>query len=208
MTETTAGPTRRWFEEAAGGWAELLERVGEDDLERPGLGEWSVRDLIGHTTRAFATIAAYLSDPPDPDAVWLPDAAAYFRTALHGADHAGVAARGREAGEALGADPVAAALAEAGSVVELVRSTPDSAPLQTRFGAMRLKDYLGTRAFELTVHGLDLARALDTEPTAGLRRSAPPALALAVALASEDAAAAALLSLTGRGALPNGFSVL
>lgn len=208
MTETTVGSARRWFDDAAGGWAELLMRVTESDLERPGLGEWSVRDLIGHTTRAFSTIEAYLREPPGPDAVWLPDAAAYFRTALSGADHASVAARGREAGAGLGADPVQAALEAANSVVRLVRSTPDSAPLLTRFGAMRLGDYLSTRAFELTVHGLDLARAIHTEPTAGLRRSAPPALALAVALASEDAAAAALLSLTGRGVLPNGFSVL
>lgn len=93
-------------------------------------------------------------------------------------------------------------------VVALVEGTPDSAPLQTRFGAMRLGDYLGSRAFELTVHGLDLACALGVEPTTGLRHSAPRALALVAAIASEDAAAAALLALTGRGTLPTGFSVL
>lgn len=208
MTDTTPGETRRWFGDAADGWADLVTRVTEADLDRPALGEWTVRDLIGHTTRAFTTIETYLADPPGPDAVWLPSAAAYFRTALAGADHGEVAARGREAGVALGADPVAEAIGRARAVVELVEGTPDSAPLMTRFGAMLLVDYLPTRAFELTVHGLDLARALGRAPTDGLRRSAPAALALAAALASEDAAAAALLALTGRGLLPKGFSVL
>lgn len=74
--------------------------------------------------------------------------------------------------------------------------------------AMRLSDYLPTRTFELVVHTLDLARAL------GLRLEPPPAAAtaalhLAVDLAvAGDAAGTLLLTATGRGAPPAGFSVL
>ncbi|MEJ7757084.1 MAG: hypothetical protein WKF83_12985 [Nocardioidaceae bacterium] len=73
---------------------------------------------------------------------------------------------------------------------------------------MRLIDYLVARTFELTVHTCDLCAAL------GLDADVPPiAAAQTAALIGELAArhqqvTALLLSATGRGPLPPGFTVL
>ena len=73
---------------------------------------------------------------------------------------------------------------------------------------MRLTAYLPTRTFELAVHGADIAAAT------GLAVTFPPAvLAEAAALAARTAVelgsgAAVLAALTGRAALPPGFSVV
>ena len=75
-------------------------------------------------------------------------------------------------------------------------------------GGIRLSAYLPTRVFELVVHGLDICRAVG-------REDAPPLAAqrLALGLAGDLAAARGLgpellLALTGRSALPHGFTVL
>jgi hypothetical protein len=93
-------------------------------------------------------------------------------------------------------------------VLPLVAARPDDAPVQTAVGGMRLGDYLPTRVFELVVHTLDLAVALDlvVEPPA-------EALALCLELAANLAqqrgqGVAVLLALTGRRALASGFSLL
>ncbi len=78
----------------------------------------------------------------------------------------------------------------------------------TFVGGMRTAAYLPTRTFELCVHGLDIAAAT------GVPLDLPaPALEEATALAAVSAArrgqgAEVLLALTGRRALPAGFSVV
>ena len=77
------------------------------DLSGPGLGDWDLRALVGHTSRSLVTVLTYLAQPADEVAV--DSAAAYFALlgtsgATSGAD---VTARGVAAGEALGADPAA-----------------------------------------------------------------------------------------------------
>lgn len=73
----------------------------------PGVGEWTVRDLVGHTSRALSTVETYLDKPVAVIDVSSP--VDYFRLALASTgDSAAVAQRGRDAGAALGADPVAA----------------------------------------------------------------------------------------------------
>ena len=80
--------------------------------------------------------------------------------------------------------------------------------MTTPFGTMTLTAYLPTRAFELTVHGLDLARAVEVAPCTDLALAARAALSLVAALATTDQAVSALLALTGRHGLPEGFSLL
>jgi hypothetical protein len=78
----------------------------------------------------------------------------------------------------------------------------------TPLGAIRLIEYLPTRAFELTVHGIDLARATHQQIPEELLEATVPGLALSATIAPSDRRLEALLALTGRQALPQGFTVL
>ena len=80
--------------------------------------------------------------------------------------------------------------------------------IETAGGGMRVSDYLPTRAFELTVHSLDISRAT------GIGFD-PPTEALADTLALASASALrqghgveVVLALTGRQPLPEGASVV
>lgn len=138
----------------------LVDRVGANDWERPALGVWDVRGLVGHTARALITVRDYLAEPAED--VACETAADYFVAAVGYASpdvHAGVAERGVAEGKALGDDPPGALRALADEVRGLVEAADN--PVVTTFaGGMRLQDYLQTRVFELTVHSLDLADAL------------------------------------------------
>ena len=91
----------------------------------------------------------------------------------------------------------------------LVASAPETALVTTPAGTMQLVDYLATRSFELTVHGLDLCRAIDLDPPTDLARAAQPALILATQVAIERGLAEATLeALTGRTAFAQGLNVL
>ncbi|WP_432558091.1 maleylpyruvate isomerase N-terminal domain-containing protein [Granulicoccus sp. GXG6511] len=200
---------RAWFADTGQGFVELVQGIGPESFDGPGLGEWTVRDLIGHTCRAFSTVEAHLAAEVPDGASWVDNAAAYFTTVRRAAvDHGQIAERGREAGRALGAAPAAAVADMANRVLALVARSPDDAPVMTVAGPMMLIDYLPTRAFELTVHSLDLAVALGVAAPAGTRRSTRQALALVADLAEADDAAIAVRALTGRCGLPVGFSLL
>jgi uncharacterized protein (TIGR03083 family) len=197
--------TRRPFGDAAQWFVDTAARVG-DRWDEPGLGEWDVRALVGHTSRSLLTVEAYLARPAD--AVEIGSAVEYFRATSAMAAGAAVAERGREAGVALGTAPAAAVAEIARRVVALVGSTDGSELVTTIAGGMRLADYLPTRTFELTVHTADLANSLgvplDVPPTA-----AAQALRLVADLAvAGGRAGPLLLAATGRRGLPPGFSVL
>jgi hypothetical protein len=197
--------SRRAFADAAHWFLRTAALVGER-WELPGLGEWDVRALTGHTSRSLLTVEMYLARPAA--AVELASAGDYFRLTRTAAADAAVAARGRDAGAALGADPAAAVAEIAGRVLPLVDSRTGTELVTTIGGGMRLADYLPTRTFELVVHTADLATALgaplDVPPTA-----AAQALAMVADLAvSGGLAGPLLLAATGRTGLPAGFSVL
>jgi hypothetical protein len=50
------------FEEAAQAFVDLVGRV-RGDWDRPGLGVWDLRALVGHTARALVTVTTYLDRP-------------------------------------------------------------------------------------------------------------------------------------------------
>lgn len=192
------------YAEATGWFQAMLARVG-DRWAEPGLGEWDVRALAGHTSRSLLTVESYLDQPPSR--IELASAVDYYLATSAIASGAGVAQRGRDAGHALGDDPVAAVAAIASRVLPRVDALTGDELLTTIAGGMRLSDYLPTRIFELTVHTADLAKALG-EPVE------PPALpaALTLRLITELAVAGGragelLLGATGRG-LPSGYTVL
>jgi uncharacterized protein (TIGR03083 family) len=197
--------SRRAFADAAGWFLSATALVG-DRWAEPGLGEWDVRALVGHTSRSLLTVEAYLARPAQTAEI--PSAADYFRATRVMAAGPAVAQRGRDAGDALGDDPASAVAEIAARVVPLVDAQDGGALLTTIAGGMRLEDYLPTRTFELAVHTSDLARALD-EPLDVPATSAVQALRLVTELAAGDGRAGPLLlAATGRTGLPPGWSVL
>lgn len=56
--------TRAAFVEATRWYQEVLAQVG-DRWSEPGLGEWDVRALAGHTSRSLLTVETYLGQPAD-----------------------------------------------------------------------------------------------------------------------------------------------
>ncbi len=203
----------RLYLDCAHAFAGIVARVGCEEWTRPALGVWDVRALAGHTGRALTTVADYLAEPePAGDAavITAPEYYARFASAADRTDaDAAVAARGVEAGAALGEDPPARVAA---LVTEAERALAAASPgrvVATRFGTLRLEECLRTRTFELVVHGLDLTRALGAPATL-----VPPAgVAAALELAAQTAALSGtgpqvLAALTGRSGLPHGFSVL
>ncbi|WP_201787618.1 maleylpyruvate isomerase N-terminal domain-containing protein, partial [Rathayibacter tanaceti] len=94
--------TAALFESSAAALARLLEQVREEQWTQPGLGEWDVRGLAGHASRAVLTVETALL-APEPPARTIDDALDYYG-ALAGnlGDPAAVARRGAESGRLLG----------------------------------------------------------------------------------------------------------
>ena len=199
------GDSCRAFADAAEWFVVTTALVG-DRWDEPGLGEWDVRALVGHTSRSLLTVETYLGQPALT--VEVASAVDYFRTTNAAAAAPAVTARGRDAGAALGADPAAAVAEIAARVVPLVHSHDDADLLTAIVGGMRLGDYLPTRTFELAVHTADLARALGL-PLDVPATAAAQALQLITDLAvARGLAGEILLAATGRSGLPAGYSVL
>ena len=193
------------FVEAAEAYADLVAGIGPEQWAGPGLGEWDLRALVGHTSRSLITVETYLGQPAAVAELTSP--AAYL-AAVATVDPASVADRGRAAGEALGDDPATFVRSLVDRVLSLVAGDDD--PLvSTAMGGMRLRQYLPTRTFELVVHGLDIARAADLPAPAYSEGLLTDVLQLTAAAAVFGGHGAdVLLALTGREALPAGFSVV
>jgi Mycothiol maleylpyruvate isomerase N-terminal domain len=195
------------FALAATAFAGLVAQIPESAWDAPGLGDWDLRALVGHTSRSLITVSTYLRAPADHEDVTGP---AHYYALMRGyaASSADVLERGRAAGRDLGADP-------SGKIAELVDhaladldGTDD--PLITVIEGLgiRLSSYLPTRVFELTVHSLDISRATGvafTPPDAALY-SATVLAAQIAALTGQ--AGSVLLALTGRHQLAADFSVV
>ncbi len=197
---------REAYEQAAQMFVDIVRQVGDDQWDHTALGEWTVRDLVGHTHRALLTVETYLKQPAA--VAELERSVDYFiRASAALADPASMAARGREAGQALGADPAAAG-GTAERVLAAVAAAADDARLTTPVGGMRLIDYLPTRVFELTVHTLDIAAATSVPVTVPEGAAALTFRLVADWVATQpDKVAPLLLAATGRQPLPSGFSV-
>ena len=195
----------RAFKDAAACFVATASSV-EGRWDSPGLGEWDVRALVGHTSRSLLTVEAYLARPAA--AVEVESAAGYFRATNEAAASSEVAQRGRDAGKALGADPASALADLAERVLQLIDASDGTEIVTTFAGGMRLSDYLPTRTFELAVHTADLAVALDL-PADLPATAAAQALHLVAELAvARGLAGPLLLAATGRPGLPHGLSVL
>jgi uncharacterized protein (TIGR03083 family) len=196
------------FFRSATAFHDLVTRIDDDRWETIALGEWTLRSLVGHTTRAILTVESYLllDDPGFPN---VPSAENYYARVYRDlADPAAVAKRGVEAGVWLGDDP-AHSIAEAmARTTALVDAAPPERIVSIGGLGIELGEYLRTRTFELVVHSLDIAHAT------GLPHGQPPeAMRAALELAAGIAAARGdaeqlLLALTGRTPLPEGYSLV
>ena len=205
---TDAKAVREAFRASAAAFVELVCCADTAVMDRQALGVWTVRDLVGHASRALTTVETYLGKAAAGATLDGPvDYVLAARAAL--ADPEAVAQRGRDAGAAFGDDPGLRVAELVERVTALVDGSADDTPVGTPIGTMTLAAYLPTRTFELTVHSLDLARALDADPPSGLATGIAAACELAGRLAAFSTDPAAfLLAATGRAGLPPGFTVL
>jgi uncharacterized protein (TIGR03083 family) len=167
---------------------------------------WTVRDLVGHTSRFLLTVEMYLASPAA--GVEIASAMEYFQATRAAAADPAVAARGRDAGAALGADPASAVAEIAARVLPLVDAQEGIEVVTTIADGMRLGDYLPTRTFELAVHTADLATALGVAPEVPATAATQALHVIAELAVADGLAGPLLLAATGRTGLPAGFSVL
>lgn len=192
---------------AAHSFADQVRLIPGDRFDGPGLGDWDLRALVGHTSRSLATVITYLDTPADQVDIDGPEE--YYRLAANiaAAEGAGVLERGRQAGAGLGDDPSGAVDALVAEAIRKLGGRGDELIAVLGGAGMRLFDYLPTRVFELTVHGFDIADATGstfTPPDDALRMAASLSAGIAVALGHGEVV---LRALTGRSPLPHPFSV-
>lgn len=204
MQEPLSASNIRTAYEQAVAW--YVERVGAVEAGRwgdPGLGEWTVRELVAHGARSITLPVAYLdatatatgsaSLGEGPFAYWQGVFGRFTAdelTTLAGQ----VAERGRHDAAALGDEPALAVWTLAEATLNRLADTGNDAVVTTNFGRLTLVDYLPSRVVELVTHGLDLAGAT------GHALAAPPlptAVTMAMLTGFGDPARI-ILALTGR----------
>jgi uncharacterized protein (TIGR03083 family) len=196
------------FGGSAKAFGDVVAGIRDDQWEQPGLGQWNVRSLVGHTSRAVQTVIDYLA-VEEPAAVSIATAEQYYaHVTPDAAASAAVARRGIESGLSLGADPVRAVVAANKRALVRLGEQRFDRRIAVRGGSMLLQEYLRTRLFELVVHTMDIERAT------GVRVSFPEGAVRECARLAASVAADAgrgeelLLALTGRTGLPEHFSIV
>jgi uncharacterized protein (TIGR03083 family) len=197
------------FASAAHSFAALVHRIHSDRWDGPGLGEWDLRALVGHASRSLITVSTYLGQAAEREDFTSPqDYYAQIRDYASKIGAADIVERGRQAGRDLGDDPAATV---DGLVQRVLDELSDAGnPLIAVIGGLgiRLHNYLPTRTFELVVHGLDIARAVDISfPLPADVLEEATALAARIAVAEGDGETV-LMALTGRAGLPTPFSIV
>ncbi|BCY12727.1 maleylpyruvate isomerase family mycothiol-dependent enzyme [Actinoplanes sp. L3-i22] len=200
---------RRTFRSAAIAYAGLAAAVPPDRLDEPALGDWTLRELLGHTvTSALRQVPERLATRAPQVEVSTPEG--YLAYAQSAAEelYAGSTDEARAAAKELGDDPAGHVSTLIGRATEALSRVNDDDVIETPAGGMRVRAWIPTRTFELVVHGLDAAVAT------GLPFDLPvEVVAEAVTLASRTALGTGsgvplLRALTGRESLPPGFSVI
>ena len=187
--------SREAYLEAVDFFLAAVDQIPQDKWDQHGLGDWTIRDLVGHTNRSLLLVEEYSSARNA-----MPQPQGY-------ADPAAVAQRGREAGQALGGHPAQTVHQTADRVLPKLQALADNHPMVTPFGALTLTEYLSSRTVELTIHSFDISNALGIEV-------APPSKALTETLASlakralrQNKGKILALAITGRAQLPPSFSL-
>ncbi|MET9426375.1 MULTISPECIES: sterol carrier family protein [unclassified Streptomyces] len=119
------------------------------------LGEWTVRELAAHISMGLGSLIRGVAAPEPASrdlelTEWAPATRQYAED---------VDAAAREIAEAAAVDPagLAALYEETGrNLADALAAAPDERLIETRFGGVRLADFLVTRTVELVVHTDDL----------------------------------------------------
>lgn len=189
------------FREAAHWWRSLVGGIDDHQWDRPGLGDWTVRELVAHGARAFRTITDYATgEVKDP--LPIATAAEYFRIVLaEETPHLHIAARARQ--EAAAEEDWTVATDRFWAAADrVVGASAPEAPMHLFVGEMPFSQYLATRVVELVVHGLDLSQAIGI-PSSPPRASARVAIDVLLDLSPVDDLGTIARFLTGRpGSLP------
>jgi uncharacterized protein (TIGR03083 family) len=181
------------FGQAVAFFVHTTRRIPPEAWDSIALGEWTVRDLVGHTSRAMLTVEQYATAGADREG---------FGSSDDIADH------GRAAGRDWGDAPTQTVDDIAQRVTALVASLPDDHPMNTPAGTRPLVRYLQSRITELTIHTLDLADAI------GLTSEAPDECLRLTLYGLADIAVRTRMAkdvafgLTGRRALGEGFTLV
>jgi hypothetical protein len=163
---------RSAFAESAAWFDVVVSDIGPNDWKRPGLGSWTVHELVGHTSHNYTyvldlTVHGQLTDRRvGPFAFW--DAV------LAGPNdelHATIAGAARAGSASLGDDPASAIHDLTHRTLSLVEGSPDGAVVRFATGKLALIDYLPSRIVEFVCHGIDLCEAID-RPTSDVPRTA------------------------------------
>lgn len=125
---------------------------------------WDVKALLAHLWRAVDRIPEYAAEPEPTSAD--ADAVSYWRAYDPVGDAPTIATRSFELADrfATGAELAASFARHWRHCAGMARRMPPDRLLATRFTSIRLDEFLATRVVEASVHGLDLARALGTDP--------------------------------------------
>ncbi|MBB2944267.1 uncharacterized protein (TIGR03083 family) [Actinoplanes lutulentus] len=204
---------RRTYRSAAIAFADLVSRIPPDRLDGPGLGEWTLRDLLGHTvSSALRQVPEALAQ--QAPALVVPAPEFYFATARRApatvvaAAHTASTADARETGRALGERPADAISGFVGRATAALAQAGDDDLIATAAGGMRVADWIPTRTFELVIHASDASEASGTPITFDHDTlSETAALAARTAVTVGDGPAV-LRALTGRSPLPTNFTIL
>ena len=197
---------REAYLESAEFFAQLVDGVDVDGWEEHALGQWTLRDLAGHTYRSISTVVGY-SEKPAPK-VDVESSTQWILNVRQNANPDRVAELGRSAGLEIMDNPTMMVRGFLSMARDKVNELDDDFILATPQGGMRLIDYLQLRIMELVIHGSDFARALGVEakpPSNGVQVALQVLTGVAVAEGRGPDLANAL---TGRTALPIGYNLL
>lgn len=154
--------SKQSYIQAADAFLNLVRLIRPNDWETAALGSWSVRDLVGHTSRALLTVEQFAAT--QPESITLRDSVDYYLHAFSGlGTNIHIAERGVQTGKELGPDPLASITRLHHRVMQLLESLPENHSMDTRVGGIRLSDYLPSRTTELLIHSLDLSSVLAIE---------------------------------------------
>lgn len=209
MVETNSVRLRRAFTEGTELVVGLADLVEDSQWSSPAVGQWTVRELFVHASRAGSTITAYAGEPGERS---LTSGAEYYLAVLEVVGiHEAVAERTRVQASELD-EPVPEYLRRVFAEAEqTLQRTPAGQVLGTLAGGITLEDYLPTRIVELVVHGIDLAGALGVDPEvppAAMRVTLETLGELAVCRPGALEPVDLVKAMTGRGTLPEGANLL
>jgi uncharacterized protein (TIGR03083 family) len=184
------------FRDASRLFAGTVALVPSGAWDDPGLGAWSVRELVAHANRANTLIVEYVEHPRPPE----PAGSGYFTEQA-------IAARASADAASLGDDPAGTVETASEAAISLVGRSAPEATVGSPAGTLTLAQYLPSRTAELAVHTLDLATAIGSDARLPSHIVTEALLFTARHAAARPSAQEVLLALTGRGLLPAGYSV-